>query len=167
MRMANKISKVFNIFIIFEYKYLAMKQFSFVIILGSLLLVACSKGGSTTSTTNNNTTTPTTPAAETKIAVSFDVDKGDGSIFGALGATQVVNIAVTDLPKAGVQVEAVTKRDLDSVVVSTASIAGMSSPIPVTIDNLKSGVVCTVSITVTSKSTASNAVTKSFKIARK
>lgn len=143
-----------------------MKKYILGIVILAASFSACSKGGDSSTTTTPPVVPP--PVAETKITAALDIDKGDGSVYGALGASQVVNIAITNLPKAGVTVSSQTTRDLDGAVVSsTAEQSFTSTPIPITIDNLKSGELCTVTFTVTSKSDKTNTLSPKVKIARK
>lgn len=139
-----------------------MKKYILALLIIVTSFSACSKGSDTT------TTPPVTPpVAEAKITAALDIDKGDGSYYGALGSTQAISVAITNLPKAGVQVDVVTTKELDGAVVSSSSVSGNSTPIPITVDNLMSGVQCVVTVTVTSKSDKTNTVSPKMKIVRK
>jgi len=143
-----------------------MKRTAFILLVFPIALFSCSKGGDTT------TTTPVTPppvvVTEATIAYGIDIDPGAGNIYAALGATQTINVNLSSaLPKAGVQIDVSTKKDSDATVVSSSSTSTTSATNTVTIENLQPGVLCTTTITITSKSTATNSVVKSFKIARK
>jgi hypothetical protein len=139
-----------------------MKKYILGTVIVATLFSACSKGGETT------TTPPVVPpVTEAKITATLDIDKGDGSYYGALGSTQAINVAVTNLPKAGVQVDVVTTKELDGIVVSSSSVSRNFTPIPVTVDNLTPGVQCVVTIKVTSKSDSTNTVSPKMKIVRK
>lgn len=148
-------------------KIFNMKKYIFSIILTSTLLGSCSKGGDTSSVTPTPTPTPT-PIQEATIAYGIDIDPGAGNIYAALGASQTVTITLSStLPSSGVTIDVKTTKDADGSTVSSSSVAGTTAKNTVTIDNLQSGVLCTSTITVTSKSTSTNTVTKTFKIARK
>lgn len=126
-------------------------------------LLACSKPGPAPAPTPTPTPTPT----EENIVFTVDIDPGTG-VYTALGATQDAKVTISSkLPGAGVTVDVTVKKDSDNSVVSSSSVTTSISPLTVTISNLSPGVVCTATFTVTSKTTATNSATKSFKIARK
>ena len=139
-----------------------MKKGLFVFIMSAVLLIACSKGDSPAPTPN-----PPTPTPEATIVFTIDPDPGTG-IFASLGASQsmTVNISST-IPSAGVTVDVKTTKDSDGSTVSSSSVASTTAKNTISIDNLVSGVLCTTTVTVTSKSKADNNAAKSFKIARK
>ena len=139
-----------------------MKKGLFVFIMSAVVLIACSKGDSPAPTPN-----PPTPTPEATIVFTIDPDPGTG-IFASLGASQsmTVNISST-IPSAGVTVDVKTTKDSDGSTVSSSSVASTTAKNTISIDNLVSGVLCTTTVTVTSKSKADNNATKSFKIARK
>lgn len=128
-------------------------------------MMGCSKGGDTSTVTP--TPTPS-PSPEATITYGIDIDPGAGNIYAALGASQTVNITLSSsLPSAGVTIDVKTTKDADGSTVSSSSVAATTAKNTVTIDNLQSGVLCTSTIIVTSKSSSTNTVTKTFKIARK
>jgi hypothetical protein len=127
-------------------------------------LLSCSKGGDSTTQQPSPTPTPT----EANIAFGIDIDPGTNSIYAALANSQAIQINISStLPKNGVTIDVITKNDLTNSVVSTSSISTSSSNNKLSIDNLQAGVLCTTTITVTSKTTASNFLIKSLKIAKK
>lgn len=128
-------------------------------------LISCSKsdGGSTPAPTPTPTPTP-----EATIAFSIDIDPGSGNIYAATGATQAISVNVSSkLPTSGVQIDVKTTVDADNSSVSSSSVSSSTANTAVNVDGLKSGVLCTTTVTVTSKTTATNTTTKTFKIARK
>ena len=139
-----------------------MKKGLFAFIMSAVVLIACSKGDSPAPTPN-----PPTPTPEATIVFTIDPDPGTG-IFASLGASQsmTVNISST-IPSAGVTVDVKTTKDSDGSTVSSSSVASTTAKNTISIDNLVSGVLCTTTVTVTSKSKADNNAAKSFKIARK
>ena len=140
-----------------------MKKGIFAFILSAVVLMACSKSGDSPAPTPN----PPTPTPEATIVFTIDPDPGTG-IYASLGASQsmTVNISST-IPSAGVTVDVKTTKDSDGSTVSSSSVASTTAKNTISIDNLVSGVLCTTTVTVTSKSKADNNATKSFKIARK
>ena len=139
-----------------------MKKGLFAFIMSAVVLIACSKGDSPAPTPN-----PPTPTPEATIVFTVDPDPGTG-IYASLGASQsmTVNISST-IPSAGVTLDVKTTKDSDGSTVSSSSVASTTTKNTISIDNLVSGVLCTTTVTVTSKSKADNNATKSFKIARK
>lgn len=128
-------------------------------------LVSCSKGGGSTPTPNPPTP-PVTP--EATIAFSIDIDKGSSDIYAVLGTSQpmVVNVSST-LPKDGITITTTVRKDLDNTEVYSGSISSTSASNTITISNMVPGVLCTTTVVVTSKTTPSNTLTRSFKIASK
>ena len=140
-----------------------MKKSLLAFITSAVVFMACSKSGDSPAPTP----TPPTPTPEATIVYTVDPDPGTG-IFAALGASQsmTVNISST-IPSAGVTVDVKTTKDSDGSTVSSSSVASTTAKNIISIDNLTAGVLCTTTITVTSKSKADNNAAKSFKIARK
>ena len=139
---------------------------AFSVVLVSILIVSCSKGGDTSSPAPTPTPTPT--PTEANIAFGIDIDPGTSNIFASSGASQAVIVNVTStLPSAGVTIDVVTKKDADGTLVSSSSVSSSTAKTTLSIDNLQSGILCTTTITVTSKSKTTNALASSFKIARK
>ncbi len=135
--------------------------FSFI-----LILTACNKSEIISSDSTNGDQNKIIP--EVNIAFDIDIDPGSGKIFNALSAIQPIVVNVTStIPPKGIVVDIVTKRAADSVTVSTNSVSSNIPKNTSTIEGLNSGVLCFTVVTVTSKSTATNFLTKSFKIARK
>ena len=148
-----------------------LKQLSFRLIVFSLFVIlvsaACSKGGGTGGGGTPTPPTPPTPTEE-NIVFTYDIDPGS-NIYAALGTTQEVKITVTSkMPTAGVITDIVVKKDSDGSTVSSSTLAASTMvPINGMISNLATNVVCTVTITLKSATTATNTATKTFKIARK
>ena len=140
-----------------------MKKSLFAFIMSAVIMMACSKSGDSPAPTPN----PPTPTPEATIVFTIDPDPGTG-IYASLGASQsmTVNISST-IPSAGVTVDVKTTKDSDGSTVSSSSVASSTAKNTISIDNLVSGVLCTTTVTVTSKSKADNNAAKSFKIARK
>lgn len=131
-----------------------------------LIFTACNKSEIISSDSNTGDQNKVIP--EANIAFDIDIDPGSGKIFNALSAIQPIVVNVTStIPPKGIVVDIVTKRAADSVTVSTNSVSSSIPKNASTIEGLNSGVLCFTVVTVTSKSTSTNLLTKSFKIARK
>ena len=137
-----------------------MKKGFISFVFAILVMMACSKAGDTS-------TPPPAPTPEATIEFSIDPDPGT-SIFASLGASQSIAVNISSkLPTTGVTIDVKTTKDSDGTTVSSSSVASNTAKNTVSIDNLVSGVLCTTTVTVTSKSKADNSALKSFKIARK
>lgn len=139
-----------------------MKKGFISFVFASLVLIACSKSGDTAAPAPPPVATP-----EATIEFSIDPDPGT-TIFASLGASQSIAVNISSkLPTTGVTIDVKTTKDSDGTTVSSSSVASNNAKNTVSIDNLVSGVLCTTTVTVTSKSKADNSALKSFKIARK
>ncbi len=107
-------------------------------------------------------------AVEASIVFSIDIDPGVSNILAVVGATQamIVNISST-IPTAGVNLDVIVRKSSDNSIVFSSSISSTTSVNNITISGLTAGVLCTASVSVTSKSTSANTLTKTFKLARK
>lgn len=138
-----------------------MKNYLILFLL--IFVYSCSKSGYTPTPTN-----PPVLVNEVPIAFTIDIDLGSGNIFGALGSSQNATINLSSLmPKNGIQIESVTKNEVSGTVISSSNFSSLSSINIISIDSLKPGVLCNTMIKITSKSTPSNTLAKSFKIFRK
>ena len=133
------------------------------------LFTGCSKGG------DSPTPTPPTPppvvVAESDIVFKVDVAGAEvnyTTVYSVVGTTLLMNTNITStLPKDGVTIDVTVKKKLDNSVVFSSNISSSAASNPVTITGLTSGVLCTATITVTSKSKATNTALKTFELASK
>ena len=140
-----------------------MKLFLLVL---PFLLFSCSKGGE--SSISNPTPTPTPTPTESPVAFSVNVDPGVGNILGVVGTSQAINVKVSStIPTAGVTVAVTVTKDADNSTVFTTSSSSVAADNNVTITGLTPGALCTATVVVTSKSTATNTKTSTFKLAAK
>ena len=138
-----------------------MKKGLISFVFASVVLMACSKSG------DSPAPTPPAPTPEASIVFTIDPDPGT-SIYASLGASQSMSVNISStIPSAGVTIDVKTTKDSDGSTVSSSSVASTTAKNTVSIDNLSSGVLCTTTITITSKSKSDNNASKSFKIARK
>lgn len=125
------------------------------------LLLSCSKGG-------ESTPTPNPPKIETPITIAVVQDPGTGNILGVVGTSQTINVKVNSaIPTAGVNIEVTVRKDADNATVFSTTTSSVAPDNNINITGLTPGVLCTASILVTSKSTASNNKSLSFKLAAK
>ncbi len=149
-----------------------MKYFKLLLLIVPVMFFACSKGGDSSSTTTPTPTpTPTPTEAALTFKVEIDAKEIDySSIVAALAATQAINVNVTStLPKDGVTITVNVNKNLDNTLVyGNGGVASSTAATnAVSIANLTSGVLCTATVVVSSKTTSTNLVSKTFQIARK
>jgi len=135
-------------------KYSKLYLFSFLFILNSC---NCSK---TTTSPNSSTEYP--------VEFSINVDPGDSGILAVVGTSQVINVNVSSqMPSEGLIIDVTASKDADNSILYSKSISTVSSNNIFIITDLKPGVLCTVKVVVTSKSSLSNTKTTTFKLAAK
>jgi hypothetical protein len=89
-------------------------------------------------------------------------------VLAVVGTSIVINANITSvLPKDGVTIDVSVKKRSDNTVVFTTNLSSSAASNPVTITGLTAGVLCEATVTVTSKSKASNTASKSFGLASK
>ena len=133
------------------------------------LFAGCSKGG------DSPTPTPPTPppvvVAEADLVFKVDIAGSEvnyTTVYSVVGTSLLMNTNITStLPKDGVTIDVTVKKKLDNSVVFSSNISSSAASNPVTITGLTSGVLCAATITVTSKSKASNTAFKTFELASK
>jgi len=131
-------------------------------------LAGCSKGG------DSPAPTPTPPpVVVTEADIVFKVDIAGAevnytTVFAVVGTSQLLNANITStLPKDGVTIDISVKKKSDNTVVFSSNLSSSSASNPVTVTGLTGGTLCVATITVTSKSKASNTATKTFELAAK
>jgi hypothetical protein len=155
---------------------MVMKKLVLVLGAFTLIIASCSKGGAG-STPVTPTPPPVVVVAEPDIAFKVEVDSKEvdyTTYTAALSASQPVNVNITSaFPKDGVTIDVTVKKDIDNAPIFTDTKVGtVAGTNPVTINNLSSGVPCTTTVLVTSKtldpvSKTYKSLSKTFKIARK
>ena len=132
-------------------------------------LAGCSKGG------DSPTPTPPTPppvvVAESDIVFKVDVAGAEvnySTVFPVVGTTLLINANITStLPKDGVTIDVTVKKKLDNSVVFTSNISSAAASNPFTVTGLNAGTLCVATVTVTSKTKATNTALKTFELASK
>ena len=116
------------------------------------------------------TPTPVPPpvvVTEENIAFTIDPDPGTATASASSG-TYTFNVNVSSkIPSAGVKVDLTTKKDSDNFLLDSKTVESSTASIAISTGTLAAGTLYNVSVVVTSKSKASNTVTKTFKVARK
>jgi hypothetical protein len=129
---------------------------------------ACSKGGD-----SPTPPTPTPPVVVTESDIAFKVDIAGSevnysNVFAVVGSSIAISANITStLPKDGVTIDVSVKKKSDNTVVFSANTSSSAAANPVNITGLVPGVLYVTTVTVTSKSKASNTLTKTFEMASK
>ena len=133
-----------------------------------LAFAGCSKGGDSPAPTP---TPPPVVVTEADIAFRVDVAGSEvnySSVFAVVGTSQLLNANITStLPKDGVTIDVTVKKKSDNTVVFTNNLSSSAASNPVTVIGLTAGTLCVATVTVTSKSKASNTALKTFEMASK
>jgi hypothetical protein len=128
------------------------------ILFSMLIFMSCGKSGGSSPA----------PVPEEAIAFTVDIDQGQNIIYPVLSARQDAKITISSkLTTDGVTINVLAKKDTDNSVFINSSYQSGVATVTVPLDNLAPGAVYTVTITVTSKTTAANSAVKTFKIGRK
>jgi hypothetical protein len=154
-----------------------MQYFKFSIRMKSILALSffilafagCSKGG------DSPTPTPPTPppvvVAESDIVFKVDVAGSEvnyATVFPVVGTSLIMNANITStLPKDGVTIDVSVKKKSDNTAVFATNLSSSAASNPVTVTGLTAGVLCVATVTVTSKSKATNTSIKTFELAAK
>jgi hypothetical protein len=134
-----------------------------------LVFTGCSKGGDSPAPTPP--TPPPVVVTEADIVFKVDVAGSEvnyNTVFPVVGTSLVINANITStLPKDGVTVDVSVKKKLDNTTVFTTNLSSSAASNPVTVTGLTAGVLCVATVTVTSKSKATNTSVKTFELASK
>jgi hypothetical protein len=133
-----------------------------------LAFTGCSKGGDSPSPTP---TPPPVVVAEADIVFKVDIAGSEvnySTVFAVVGTSQLLNANITSaLPKDGVTLDVTVRKKLDNTVVFTTNLSSSAASNPITVTGLTAGVLCVATVTVTSKSKATNTSIKTFELAAK
>ena len=134
-----------------------------------LAFAGCSKGGDSPAPTLP--TPPPVVVTEADIVFKVDVAGSEvnyNTVFPVVGTSLILNANITStLPKDGVTVDVTVKKKLDNTTVFTTNLSSSAASNPVTVTGLTAGVLCIATVTVTSKSKATNTSIKTFELAAK
>jgi len=146
------------------------KKISILAFASSIFFLAgCSKGGDSPAPTPP--TPPPVVVTEADIVFKVDVAGSEvnyNTVFPVVGTSLILNANITStLPKDGVTVDVTVKKKLDNTTVFTSNLSSSAASNPVTVTGLTAGVLCVATVTVTSKSKATNTSIKTFELAAK
>jgi len=138
---------------------------TYFLLLMATLWAACGKKSSGGGTPPPPPTPP--PPTETPLSITTDPDPGSTTVT-ATGTSYQFNVVILSaIPASGVDIVVEYRREGDNSVLFSQTLTTSSSTTSITINNIPAGAVGTVSVKVTSKSAATNTVTKSFRLIRK
>jgi hypothetical protein len=144
--------------------YNNMRTYGFLCIF-ALAFFACSKKSGNGSGGGVTPTPPVQP--EENIAFAIDPDPG-AAVAAALSGTYSFKVNVSSkLTTSGVKVDITTKKDSDNSVIESKQVSSTTPGIDISTGTLSPGVLCNVTVVVTSAKTSTNTATKTFKVARK
>ncbi len=150
-------------------KFLIRKKSIIVLSFFICAFAGCSKGGDSPAPTPP--TPPPVVVTEADIVFKVDVAGSEvnyNTVFPVVGTSLILNANITStLPKDGVTVDVTVKKKLDNTTVFTTNLSSSAVSNPVTVTGLTAGVLCVATVTVTSKSKATNTSIKTFELAAK
>ena len=152
------------------YLKFSIRKNSFILLSAIVLsFTGCSKGGDSPAPTPP--TPPPVVVTEADIVFKVDVAGSEvnyNTVFPVVGTSLILNANITStLPKDGVTVDVTVKKKLDNTTVFTTNLSSSAASNPVTVTGLTAGVLCVATVTVTSKSKATNTSIKTFELAAK
>jgi hypothetical protein len=153
-----------------QYLKFSIRKNSFILLSAIVLsFTGCSKGGDSPAPTPP--TPPPVVVTEADIVFKVDVAGSEvnyNTVFPVVGTSLILNANITStLPKDGVTVDVTVKKKLDNTTVFTTNLSSSAASNPVTVTGLTAGVLCVATVTVTSKSKATNTSIKTFELASK
>jgi hypothetical protein len=140
---------------------MTIKKFSTVLLLSGILFNSCTKK-------STPTPPPPPPPAEENIAFSIEPDPGSSTVTSTT-ATYPYTVKLTSkIPANGIHVDYATQLDTDnSNPTFTRESSSSATSYSLTTANLESGKLYKVTVVVTSQKTATNSLSKTFRVARK
>ena len=127
----------------------------------------------TISCTKKTTPTPTPPTppppvvVEDNILFTLDPDPGTTTETDSSGIYSFKVILSSKMPTTGISIDITTKTDPAGTLLESKNIKSTVASNDISTGTLASGALYSVTVVVTSQKTASNTLTKTFKVARK
>ncbi len=130
------------------------------VIATTLTALSCKKSG--------GTTPPPPPPVEENIAFSIEPDPGTSTVTSTTSTYPYTVKLTSKLPSTGIHVDQATQLDTDNSAPSFTRVSSTSSTsYSLTTSTLDPGKLYKVTIVLTSQKTASNTLTKTFRVAKK
>lgn len=126
----------------------------------------------TISCTKKTTPTPTPPTpppvvVEDNILFTLDPDPGTTTATASSGIYSFKVILSSKMPTTGISIDITTKTDPAGTLLESKNIKSTVASNDISTGTLASGTLYSVTVVVTSQKTASNTLTRTFKVARK
>jgi hypothetical protein len=126
----------------------------------------------TISCTKKTTPTPTPPTpppvvVEDNILFTLDPDPGTTTASASSGIYSFKVILSSKMPTTGISIDITTKTDPAGTLLESKNIKSTVASNDISTGTLASGTLYSVTVVVTSQKTASNTLTRTFKVARK
>jgi hypothetical protein len=137
--------------------------FSFIMMV--CLTISCTKKPAATPTPP--TPPPPPVVVEDNILFSLDPDPGTTTATALSGIYSFKVILSSKMPSTGISIDITTKTDPAGTLLESKNIKSSLTSNEITTGTLASGTLYSVTVVVTSQKTASNTLTKTFKVARK
>ena len=136
-----------------------------VLAISVFMTISCTKKPATPSTPP----TPPPPPVEVEANISFSMDPDPGTTTATAlsGIYSFKVILSSKMPSSGISIDITTKADPSGTLLESKNIKSSVASNDITTGTLVSGSLYSVTVTVTSQKTASNTLTKTFKVARK
>ena len=139
------------------------RSLAFSLMMMVALTISCTK----------KTTTPTPPTppppvvVEENILFSLDPDPGTTTAQALSGTYSFKVILSSKMPTTGISIDITTKTDPAGALLESKNIKSTVASNDISTGPLVTGTLYSVTVAVTSQKTASNTLTKTFKVARK
>lgn len=140
------------------------RSFAFSLMMMVCLTISCSKKPATP------TTPPTPPppvVVEDNILFTLDPDPGTTTATALSGIYSFKVILSSKMPASGISIDITTKTDPAGTLLESKNIKSTVASNDISTGTLASGTLYSVTVVVTSQKTASNTLTRTFKVARK
>ncbi len=140
------------------------RPLSFIFLVLVSMTIACKKPAKPVPTP-----TPPPPVVEVEDNISFSLDPDPGTTT-ATALSGIYSFKVTlisKMPSSGISIDITTKTDPAGTLLDSKNVKSTIAANDITTGTLASGALYSVTVAVTSQKTASNSLTKTFKVARK
>lgn len=136
-----------------------------VLAISVFMTISCTKKPATPSTPP--TPPPPPVVVEDNILFSLDPDPGTTTATALSGTYSFKVILSSKMPSTGISIDITTKTDPAGTLLESKNIKSTVASNDISTGTLASGTLYSVTVTVTSQKTASNTLTRTFKVARK
>jgi len=141
------------------------RSLPFICIMMACITISCTK--KTTPTPTPPTPPPPVVEVEENILFSLDPDPGSTTATALSGTYSFKVILSSKMPSTGISIDITTKADPSGTLLDSKNVKSTVASNDISTGTLASGSLYSVTVAVTSQKTASNSLTKTFKVARK